>query len=364
MCVVTFDFEENDAIEKVKNFKKKKTLSWVVLEITDACNINCLWCYANAGYAIKRPRKHMPFENLKKVLKLLLDAGVKQITFSGGEPTIYPRIKDAIKTAKDMGFVVHINTNGYVLTKDLIREFKYLGLSQIQTNIDSINPVKHDFIRGMPGSFEKAVRCLKNASEVGITAVSQTVLTNLNEKEVIDIFRLARDLGVHRCRVWDMTPSEGMAKMNINLAPTDYLKTLENLYEYGIENGLKRIETGDPLFPLERKLSVEVTGGFCVSYHGASTTISPHGDVFYCATYRKPLYNVFQDEIEVTLDKFHKERLSEFIKREIDLPPPCKKCAFSETCAGSCIVRRSANPFSIDTFCRFIQVEKTIPRNL
>ena len=41
MCVVTFDWEENDAKEKFKTFHKKKSLSWVVVEVTEACNLNC-----------------------------------------------------------------------------------------------------------------------------------------------------------------------------------------------------------------------------------------------------------------------------------------------------------------------------------
>jgi len=342
MCMVTFDWEENDAVEKAKSFEKRRRLAWVIIEVTDACNFNCIWCYANSGYGTERKRTNMPLEKLKMLLGMLAEAGVRQITYSGGEPTIYPHIREAVGMAKEMGFIVHMNTNGFMFTRGFTRELKALGLTQIQTNIDSVNPGKHDYIRGMPGSFERAVKALKNASEAGITAVSQTVLTSLNEEEIFDIFAFARSLGLQRCRLWDMTPSEGTAKDNLGLAPSNYVKTLERLYEFNLELGLKSIESGEPFFPLDRKMSVPVTGGFCVSYFGACTTISPDGDALYCATHRKPLYNVF-GSLDQTLDKFHKERLSEFVRMNIGIPDSCQGCQFSKRCVGGCIVKREAN---------------------
>jgi radical SAM protein with 4Fe4S-binding SPASM domain len=362
MCMVTFNWEEGDASEKIKNFKKRRTLSWVVIEVTEACNLNCIWCYANSGYGVKG--KYMPLEKLENLLKMLADAGVRQVTYSGGEPTIYPHIREAVKLAKDMGFVVHMNTNGFLFTRDLARELRKLGLSQIQTNIDSIDPKKHDYIRGRKGSFERSLKALRNAKEAGITAVSQTVLTRMNEDEIFDIFALSRSLGAQRCRLWDMTPADGKAKNSMEIAPTDYVKTLEKLYEFTLETGLKSIESGEPLFPLGRDLSVPVLGGFCISYFGAYTTVSSEGNALYCAAYRKPLYNVFEDA-GMGIEETHRQRLSEFISNNIKIPDSCLSCKFSKTCLGGCIVRREANK-GIDGACTLnkVHLEKPILSSL
>lgn len=361
MCVVTFDFEENDAVEKAASFMKNRRLSWAIIEVTDSCNLNCIWCYANSGYGMDRQRKHMPFENLKKLLSGLSGAGVRQVTFSGGEPTIYPHIREAVKTAKDMGFVVHMNTNGILMTAEFAKELKDRGLSQIQTNIDSINPAKHDYIRGLQGSFQRAVLALKNAKEAGMTAVCQTVLTSMNEDEIIDIFRFARSLGVQRCRLWDMTPSEGTAISNVGIAPSNYAMTLERLYELSLGMGLKTIESGEPMFPLDRKMSVPVTGGFCVSYFGASTTVSVDGDAFYCATYRKPLYNVFA-EPDQDIGELHRQKLAEFISVNIKPKDSCSGCQFIKKCAGGCIVKSEASLQNADV--RHCHLEKPMLSSL
>lgn len=349
MCMVTFNWEENDSVEKAKNFTSKGGISWAVLEITESCNLNCVWCYANSNSAIMKARKHMSLKDLERLLKRLSDAGVRQVTYSGGEPTVYPHIKEAVKMARDMGLIVHMNTNGFAFTKELAADLKQAGLSQIQTNIESINPAKHDCIRGMRGSFERSVKALINAQEASITPVSQTVLTSLNENEIESIFSLSLGLGVKRCRTWDMTPSEGMAKSNSVIGPKNYTGTLENLYNFAVQRGVRSIESGEPLFPLWRNISVPVIGGFCIAYHGAYTTIAVNGDAMYCAAYRKPMYNVFDEE--TALDEMHRHKLQEFIAANVKMPENCRDCR-SKICMGGCIVRREANK-GVDRACEF-----------
>lgn len=333
VCVVTFDWEDSDAAEKVKYFEKKKSIAWAVVELTESCNFKCMWCYASSGYS----KNYMSRENYKKLMKILADAGVIQVTLSGGEPTLYPHLKEAVKLAKDSGFIVHMNTNGFLFTKTLALELKKLGLSQVQTNIDSLDPKKHDYIRGRKGSFHRAVQALKNAKDAGMTCVSQTVLTKLNENEIFDIFRFARSFGIQRCRVWDITPS-GEAHGKMDLRPTNYIETLKRLDEFAYKLGAKHIESGDPLFPNSYKTKLNVSGGFCTGILGGFITISPNGDIFPCVTYRKFLYNIFKIE-KNDLSEFHKFKLKELSQRNNKIMKRCKVCAFFNKCRGGCYTR-------------------------
>ena len=333
MCTVTFDWEQSDAKEKVKYFEKKKSVAWAVIELTSVCNFNCMWCYASSG----NRGKHMEWNDLTKVMKIFSDSGVRQITFSGGEPTLYPYIKDAIKLAKEYDFIIHMNTNGYLFTKELAREFKTLGLSQVQINIDSIDSEKHDKIRGKKGSFKRANKALKNAKEVGITPVSQTVLTKLNENEIFDIFKLARGLGVKRCRTWDMMPV-GFAKGKTDLRPTNFIETLKKLDEFTYNLGAKYIESGDPFFPLDYKTKLEVYGGYCPGIRGGFLTVSFDGSVFSCSTQRDSLFNIFT--FNGNFKGIFKEKVEERYNN-IPIPLECEGCKFKEMCRGGCPTRRA-----------------------
>lgn len=343
MCIVSFDWEEVDAKKKVEYFEKKGSVAWAVVEVTESCNFNCIWCYASSGYS----KNHMSKENLKKILKKLSDAGVKQITYSGGEPTMYPYLKDAVKMAKEKGFIVHMNTNGYLLTKELALELRKLGLSQVQINIDSIDPKKHDEIRGKEGSFHRAVEALKNAKKVGLTCASQSVLTKMNENEIFDIFKFCRSLGVHRCRVWDVTPS-GVANGKMDLRPMDYIGTLRKLDEFAYKLGAKYIESGDPFFPMDYKTKLDVYGGYCPAIRGGFVTISMKGDVYSCSTQRSPFCNIIDlngNFTEVLRNKI-KEHYGSF-----EIPSECKGCNFWKRCKGGCPSRRKYVSFKKDYMC-------------
>ncbi len=347
---MTFDWEKNDAKEKFKNFSKRKSLSWAVIEVTEYCNFNCKWCFANAGQNSKPV--HMEKENAFKLIETLADSGVGQITFSGGEPTIYPHIADVISKAHESGMVVHMNTNGYLLSRELAERLKEKGLSQVQINIDSLHPETHDYIRGRQGSHERAILALKNARAVGLTCVSQTVLTKKNEDEIVDIFKFARGMGLQRCRVWDMTPSEGCAKENMELMPTDYMATLHKLSEFAYKTGAQNVESGDPLFPQDYRTGLSVSGGeYCAATVGMFATISVKGGVYFCATQRKPLYNIFEDLGEDSLEDFHKTKVKGHVQ-SLKTPSSCEMCNFVENCKGGCPTRRMSNQHCEDYWCK------------
>ncbi|MBU0471458.1 MAG: radical SAM protein [Nanoarchaeota archaeon] len=343
--MVTFEWDNCDAREKVRKFEMTNSLSWVVLELTSLCNFNCVWCYANSN----THGRHMSKKDSKRIIRLLADNEIRQITYSGGEPLMYPYIKDVVREAHEYGMIVHMNTNGYFLTKKIAEELRRLGLSQVQIDIDSLKSETHDRIRGKSNSFYKAVNALKNAKEVGITCVCQTVLTKINEKEVLDIFKFARSLGIQRCRVSDMI-HEGRAIEKSDMRPTDYMKTLQSLSGFSHNTGVKSIECGDPIFPLNYKDETEITGGFCPATKGMFTLISNYGSVYFCGVYRKLLYNIFNlIERGENLKEFHKMRLEKFL--ESNIPSKCGGCRHYEICRGGCPARRDCEKDIVDYWC-------------
>ena len=350
MCVVTFDWERNNAVRKFKAFNRSGSVSWAILELTEYCNLNCKWCFANAS-RIKKPM-HMPLDDVKRIVDTLAYEGVKQITYSGGEPTLYPYLKEAIAFAKDREMVVHMNTNGYILTRRLAQELKNSGLSQVQINIDSTYPEKHDEIRGRKGSFKRAIKALENARDAGITCVSQTVLTNRNEGEVVDIFRLARSIGVQRCRIWDMTPSEGCAKDNSHLIPKDYISALQRLSDFAYHTGASMVEVGDPVFIPHIRTELEVSGGYCVFAAGLAMYISRRGDVYFCCSSKNKMYNIFDamksgDRLSNIHINATRRYLSAFSQSST-----CNKCRYSSLCRGGCYTRREFSGNDTDYWCR------------
>jgi len=349
MCLVTFDWNKNDAVEKFKKYEKQKTASWAVVELTNLCNFRCMWCYAGINNNYKP--EHMKKSDAKKLIKILADSGIKQITCSGGEPTLYPDLTDFVKECSDYEIITHLNTNGFLLSKEFASELKDAGLSQVQTNIDSISPREHDKVRGKSGSFDQALKAIRNAKELGLTVVSQTVLTKNNEKEIFDIMRIGRRLGIQRFRVWDMT-GEGDAKDKMNLVPTNYVKSLQEISKFAEQNGAINIESCDPLFPLDFRTDLSCSGMGCVAVRGLLMHISHLGDVFYCATHRKRLYNIFKEGRNGKIGIFHKEIVDNYING-IKISRKCVHCRYFSKCRGGCNTRRNFSPTGVDYFCKY-----------
>lgn len=342
MGFVTYSWKRPDSLKKIEEFRKKKQVTWAHIEPTNACNFNCEWCYLGNS----KQYDCMSQKNWKRAIDILSNSGIKQITFSGGEPLMYPDIVDCVKDAVNRGMVAHINTNGFSLSEELALKLVKAGLSQVQINIDSLNPAKHDMIRGKKGAFDKAVKAIKNTADAGIKRVSQTVLSKNNEGEIFGIIKFAKEeLDMERCRVWDMTPS-GNALQRPELYPEKYPKLLEKITEFTAGLGAKHVLSYEPLFPLDYKPEMDVTHVGCPS-KGVCLNVSPKGDVKYCAMLSNSLYNIF-DYKDIT--DIHKEKLEEF-NNKLSYNEKCTSCKHFPVCRGGCLPRAIKSKDNMDFQC-------------
>ena len=94
-------------------------LSNAVIEINDNCNFQCDHCYLGI-----KEKKYMNFDLFKKIIDQLYDLGCLSILITGGEPLLNPAFKNMYLYAKERGFLVSINTNGSVLTDEILNVFK------------------------------------------------------------------------------------------------------------------------------------------------------------------------------------------------------------------------------------------------
>ena len=79
------------------NLKESLRLFPLRIAITDYCNLNCFFCSNEGMPLFQRNKKHADIEQLKYLLTILIDRGLKNISITGGEPTIHPEILELIK---------------------------------------------------------------------------------------------------------------------------------------------------------------------------------------------------------------------------------------------------------------------------
>jgi len=210
----------------------------VVWNFTNACNLRCKHCYQRAGSPL--PAELTLREKLD-VVRQLDRAGVAAVAFSGGEPTIHPHFPAALKAAADAGMYTALATNGLALAdRGYARKLKELGLRYVEVSVASADPDKHDRFRGVEGAWERAIRGLRNAVELGFSTAMATTVTRLNLDEVDGILDLAEEIGVQRVVFFNFIPvGRGEGMKDLDLTPGEREELLKKLYR---ENQRRRLE--------------------------------------------------------------------------------------------------------------------------
>jgi len=122
-----------------------------VWEVTNSCNLRCKQCHACSGHP-------MPGELDTEEGKRLLDSiasieEFRMLALGGGEPLVRPDIVELVAYARNLGLEISIATNGTLLTKELAKEFKKLGVTNIAVGLNANDEAIHEQITNVPGSF-------------------------------------------------------------------------------------------------------------------------------------------------------------------------------------------------------------------
>lgn len=138
--------------------------------VTGRCNLRCKMCFYWQNIANANFSNELKLDEIEKISQNFKD--IVWLSLTGGEPFIRTDIDEIIKIFYRNNKVknVSIYTNGFFTqrtlecVKSVLSECKNLFLT-VNISIDGINEV-HDSIRGVPGSFKKALTTLKELEKL------------------------------------------------------------------------------------------------------------------------------------------------------------------------------------------------------
>jgi len=181
----------------ITNFKITPKPVAMHLEITYRCNLKCIFC-DRWKVGPKLHAKELRWSELKKLLLQAKRLNTKFLAFSGGEPLLRKETISLANLAKKLGLLTLLNTNGTLIDENNVKTITK-SFDQIIISIDSINPHLHDYFRGVKGTFDKALKAVKllakNSKRKSQVAV-QTVFSNKNYQEFLDMQEFFKRLGV------------------------------------------------------------------------------------------------------------------------------------------------------------------------
>ena len=205
------NLKDGENVNVVIDGEKVEMLSPTALaniDLTNRCNMNCPICFANAndaGYVYEPD-----FDTVCKMLDALRgEQPIKctAVQFSGGEPTVYPRLVDVIKAAKERKFAqVQIATNGIVFAShyDKLKECAQAGLNTVYLQFDGMDDDIYMRSRGRKmmdvkkGVIANLKKLKQETGHCPSVVLVVTTVRGLNDNQIGDILRFAiqnRDVG-------------------------------------------------------------------------------------------------------------------------------------------------------------------------
>lgn len=147
--------------------------------ITRKCNYRCRGCNVWG----EQDKNELSAAEIKRGLDILRDLGIVEIVFSGGDPLLREDAQEIIEYASRY-FVTTVYDNGSMAAKkvDALRNVDFAAIS-----IDSLDPEKMDYIKGVKGSLDKALHSVETLQKEGINVSVTPTISQLNLNEIVDI---------------------------------------------------------------------------------------------------------------------------------------------------------------------------------
>lgn len=163
--------------------------------ITRNCNLRCNFCYVkDAGYCTS---EMISLDNLKRIVDFCCDAKVKFIFFTGGEPLLYPHLKDILKyiKSKEHKMSTAVASNGVLLeNQKFCKSLVESGLDYIDISMKGRDSKEWIDATGYDG-YSKQKQGISNLSSAGIDFTCSMVVTLDNVFSICDAVKTSIDNG-------------------------------------------------------------------------------------------------------------------------------------------------------------------------
>lgn len=162
----------------------------VQIHPTRRCNLRCLHCYSSSGPEVA---EQLPREVVQGLLDGAREEGYTVAGFSGGEPLLYPALRDALTHARSLGFTTTVTSNGMLLDERRLAVLD--GVTDVLAiSLDGV-PEAHDRLRANPRAFDTMRSRLDGVRRSGLAFGFIFTLTQHNLDQLPWVARFALEEG-------------------------------------------------------------------------------------------------------------------------------------------------------------------------
>jgi radical SAM protein with 4Fe4S-binding SPASM domain len=189
--------------------------------VTLSCNLRCKHCLVSAGKSLEG---ELSKEEIIRLVDEASELGVKRFYITGGEPFMREDILEIVDyITNKKGHELIILTNAMLLDDKKVSLLKSIISPRlvIQVSLEGPNAKIHDKLRGT-GSYEKALRGIKNLLKAGIVPIVSTAINKYNEDHIKETSDFLSTLGIKEHSIlWMHAKGRGANNLNELFVPSD-----------------------------------------------------------------------------------------------------------------------------------------------
>lgn len=346
------------------------SLNQLYFYLTEGCNLACRHCWLTPKFDAQGSRYPiLPLELFETAIQEAKPLGLQGVKLTGGEPLLHGHFLQLLEIVRDQDLSLTIETNGLLCTAEVAAEIAKSPRRFVSVSIDGTDAETHEWVRGVPGCFEKARQAVRNLVAAGIRPQIILSLMRRNAGQVEAVVRMAEALGASSVKFNIIQPTgrgeqfqEGMQGLGVaelielgryverELAPTTPLRLF---FDYPLAfRSLGRITSGDGC------ATCGILGilGVIPSGHYALCGIGEHLPDFVFG-------RVGQDRLEEVW-RDHPTLKALRAGMPAQLSGICARCLMRYRCLGSCVAQnyyRTGNLWAPFWFCEQAEAQGLFP---
>jgi len=269
--------------EKIKN---KECVALIQLQYNYMCNFKCKHC-AIEIFKQKNGRV-LTIADVKRIADQADAMGLASICISGGEPLIFPDLKDVVDAIGPQRFVISMDTNGWMLSEEKIKWLVDIGVDRIHLSIDGLES-NHNMFRGAKGSWKKCIDALAYCKKYGLGVIINIVATKslVNSGELVKQLEFIVPFGQHASIIY-AKPTGAFQDCKdeiLDAKDLDFIQSLTKKYNCSTH--------------LSANCGHEF-GCLCMKRH---FSITAYGDVLPCPWIPISIGNIFNEDLQTVVKR-------------------------------------------------------------
>jgi hopanoid biosynthesis associated radical SAM protein HpnH len=162
----------------------------LMLEPLYTCNLACLGCSTERHTGKLKDRL-----TVAQCLQAVDESGAPGVSICGGEPTVYPELKELVDGIIERRRHIYLCTNALLLDKKVFGVIPPHKRLTINVHLDGMRET-HDYVCDRQGVFDKAIEMLREGKKRGYHMITNTTIfkeTKMDEVEVL--LKLLAEIG-------------------------------------------------------------------------------------------------------------------------------------------------------------------------